>query len=175
MAIEQVINDIQAAGKQQAVPAAIININAVAPALIPAAQTVLNPPDVFSLARAIFTQRPQPLAPVTPETPQLPTTLVTTMDSVGSSQFGLPVYANIEFQGGEWLDFAGRRRQYPLITVILSPRKNKGLSPLPMFILVPNSGTSFPFKSLATTFFGITTVALFVRFSHPELHSNLLT
>lgn len=117
MAIEQVINDIQAAGKQQAVPAAIININAVAPALIPAAQTVLNPPDVFSLARAIFSQRPQPLAPVTPETPQLPITLVTTMDSVGSSQFGLPVYANIEFQGGEWLDFDGRRRQYPDIQV----------------------------------------------------------
>jgi hypothetical protein len=113
MGIEQAINDLKVGAKEQAVPNAIININAVAPKAIPAIQTVINPPTPFDLARAIFMRLPNPYFAVTQEEPQLPTTLVTEMDRLGSSNFGTPIYANIEFQGGEWLDFDGRRREFP--------------------------------------------------------------
>lgn len=130
MAIEQVINELKAPLAQQAVPAATIRINSVAPALIPAVQTVINPPTPFDLARSIFMQRPQPLQAVEMEAPQLPTTLVTEMDRVGSNQFGQPVYANIEFQGGEWEDFNGRRKSFPDMqfnTVILTVNQTKNI------------------------------------------------
>jgi hypothetical protein len=117
MEIKQVISELKAGAKEQAVPNAIININAVAPSIIPAIQTVINPPTPFDLARAIFMQRPLPLLPVQQEEPNTPPPVENNMDVLGSSQFGQPVYANIEFQGGEWLDFDGRRRQFPDIQI----------------------------------------------------------
>jgi hypothetical protein len=99
MGIKQTINELKAGAKEQAVPAATIRINSVAPELLPAIQTVINPPTPFDLARGLFMK--VPIDDVPP------------MDIVGSSDFGTPVYANIEFQGRDWLDFDGRRREFP--------------------------------------------------------------
>ena len=116
--------------KQKAIPNAIVDINAVAPNAIPTAQALLNPPSGYDLARLIFTKVPQSIAPAQYPVPDLPTSTATPMTKVGTSKFGTPVYANIEFQASEWVDFNGRRRSFSEMsfdTVLMNVQQQKNI------------------------------------------------
>ena len=124
------LQEIIPAFKQQAIPNAIIKLNKVAPAAIPVAQALLSTPSPYDIARSVFMRMPYPQqAQNTPEL-TMPEGSGATMSSVGTSYFGQPVFANIEFQGATWTDFDGTARGFTDMdfnTVILTVQQQKNI------------------------------------------------
>ncbi len=117
--------------KFQAVPNAVVALNAAAPQVLPIVNAAVNTPSGFDIARLIFNRMPSPPPPAEyPAPKEIPVSTTPQMDTYGTSALGTPVYAIIEFQGANWTDFNGRSRSFPNMafdTVLLNVTQSKNI------------------------------------------------
>lgn len=124
------LQDIIPAFKQQVIPNAIVKINKAFPQVQPLVNTALSTPSPYDIARAVFTRMPLPQPAKQPDELTMPDTVANDMDIVGTSYFGQPVFANIEFQGAKWMDFDGKQKAFSDMefnTVILTVQQQKNI------------------------------------------------
>lgn len=124
------VNNLISGLEFQAVPNAVVRLNAAAPRILPVVNLAVNPPSGYDVARLIFNRMPLTPPPAEYPEPDVPVSDAAEMTKLGTSAIGTPIYANIEFQGENWTDFNGRSRSFPAMsfdTVLLNVTQTKNI------------------------------------------------